>query len=55
MFYAQLLERAEAEGYGEFDNSVIIRAIEEGLLPTTASRAATRGIETLSSLLDEVE
>jgi 3-hydroxyisobutyrate dehydrogenase-like beta-hydroxyacid dehydrogenase len=53
--HAQLLERAEAEGYGELDNSVIIRAIEEGLLPTTASGAAARGIETLSSLLDEVE
>jgi len=53
--HAQLLERAEAEGYGELDNSVIIRPIEDGLLPATASGAATRGIEALSSLLDEVE
>ncbi|BBO36079.1 NAD(P)-dependent oxidoreductase [Lacipirellula parvula] len=53
--HVQLLERAEADGLGELDNSVIIRAIEEGLLPATASGAATRGIETLSSLLNEVE
>jgi 3-hydroxyisobutyrate dehydrogenase-like beta-hydroxyacid dehydrogenase len=53
--HVQLLKRAEADGLGELDNSVIIRAIEEGLLPATASGAATRGIETLSSLLNEVE
>ena len=53
--HAELLERCESEGWGELDNSVIIRAIEEGLSPTTASGAATRGIEKLSSLLDGVE
>ena len=53
--HAELLERCEAEGWGELDNSVIIRAIEESLSPSTASGAATRGMEKLSSLLDEVE
>jgi 3-hydroxyisobutyrate dehydrogenase-like beta-hydroxyacid dehydrogenase len=31
--HMQLLERAEAEGFGELDNSAVIRIIEEGLSP----------------------
>ena len=52
--HAQLLERAEAEGYGELDNSVIIR--DRGrVVAGDGERCGDARDRGLSSLLDEVE